>query len=370
MILHLLTDDKFADYAIAQFSAPEMESEFVVVPTNDTMELVKRIDQCSIIPYNSLEFADLLTHIDRYSAIMLHGLFGSAWQQEILNAVPASVKVAWVFWGGEIYSRKDQFLHFLAPLTKIVCRLHAIWKSQKATPQSAIPLEDFRRIDYCITDEKEEYEYAKQYTGASFDHLWYSYYSLEETIGSLMDKRYAGNIILVGNSSSIKNNHFDMLYHVFRNRRLLKNSDSQLIVPLSYGEPWVKNLVKRIGRWMFGERFHSLDTYLAREEYNAMLTSCSTMILGYTQPAGQGNIITGLWLGMRVYLSEQSITYHYFKRLGCKVYSMESELNKYGYEPMSEQDIAHNRSVLRAWYGKERVEEGVRNIANTLNLAE
>ena len=36
------------------------------------------------------------------------------------------------------------------------------------------------------------------------------------------------------------------------------------------------------------------------------------------------------------------MTYRYFKRIGCVVYSMESELKKYGYAPMEEKDVEQN----------------------------
>ena len=64
MILHLLTDEKFTDYAIKQFSAPEMLSEFVLVPSNNMMEHVKLIDQCTIVRQGSSEFKEV--RVDNY----------------------------------------------------------------------------------------------------------------------------------------------------------------------------------------------------------------------------------------------------------------------------------------------------------------
>lgn len=103
------------------------------------------------------------------------------------------------------------------------------------------------------------------------------------------------------------------------------------------------------------------------DEYNALMLSCSTIILGYTQPAAQGNIITALWLGMRVYLSEKNMTYRYFKRIGCVVYSMESELKKYGYAPMEEKDVEQNRAVLKEWYSKENMHKRNLEIVKALS---
>ena len=161
MILHLLTDEKFTDYAIAQFSAPEMQSEFVLVPSNNIMEHVKLIDKCTIVRQNSPEFKELLNRLGEYTGIIFHGMFWGRWQTPILQKVPKNVKVAWVFWGGEIYSRQEYYNLFLAPLTRFANKLHAHKHNVVKDTAWEIPLSLFNRIDYCLTDEHEEYMLGK-----------------------------------------------------------------------------------------------------------------------------------------------------------------------------------------------------------------
>ena len=353
MILHLMTDEKFTDYTIEQFGTPEMQSEFVVVPSNNAMHLVKHIDRCTIISQYSPVFKELLSRLGQYSGIILHGLFWGRWQQPILENVPKNVKVAWMFWGGEIYSRADQYDEFLAPITKTLNDIHKRYKKIKEDTSAEIPLSLFKRIDFCLTDMHEEYEYAKQYTGAKFEHLWYNYYSLDRTVGALLDSRCEGQNIWIGNSAADKNNHLDILWTIFKQGLHRKYKDTEVVLPLSYGAQWMANIVAKVGRFIFGKRARILNTYMPLEEYNAMMLSCSTIIIGYTQPAAQGNIITALWLGMRVYLSEMSFAYDYFKRIGCKVYSIERDLkrkNKDVFAPMSNEDVAANREILKQWY--------------------
>ena len=358
MILHLLTDDKFADYAIQQFSAPAMQSEFVLVPSNNMMEHVKLIEQCTIVRQKSPEFDVLLNRLDQYTGIIFHGLFWGGWQTPILQKTPKNVKVAWMFWGGEIYSRTDQYDVFLAPITKALNDIHKRHKKIKEDTSSEIPLSLFRRIDFCLTDEKEEYEYATQYTNGSFEHLWYNYYSIDRTVGTLFNSRCDGINIWIGNSAAEKNNHLDVLWTIFKQGLHKKYNDRDIIIPLSYGAPWIASLVAKVSRFVFGKRVRILTTYMPIEEYNALMLTCSAIILGYTQPAAQGNIITALWLGMRVYLSENNMTYRYFKRIGCKIYSIERDLNGKNpdiFAPMRQEDLDTNRAVLREWYSKENM---------------
>lgn len=370
MILHLLTDEKFTDYAIKQFSAPEMQSEFVLVPSNNMMEHVKLIDQCTVVRQNSAEFDALLNRLEQYTGIILHGLFWGKWQTRLLQRVPTHVKVAWMYWGGEIYSRHEFNNQFMAPITILLDRLHKRKKKIVLDTKWEIPLELYKRIDYCLTDVEEEYALGKKLTCGKFNHLWYNYYSIERTVGSLMDEQCNGNNIMLGNSSSLKNNHIDVLWTLFKEGFLRKMPNSKVIIPLSYGELWVRNMVKQAGNFLLGNRMHILETYIPREEYNGLMLSCSTMILGYWQPAAQGNIITALWLGMRVYLSEKSVSYDYFKRIGCKIYSIEHDLNRKNpnvFAPMMQEDIDTNRAVLGKWYSKEEMHKRNLEIVKALS---
>ena len=366
MILHLLTDEKFTDYAIAQFSAPEMESEFVLIPSNNMMEQVKLIDRCTVIRQLSPEFEALLNRLDQYTGVMFHGMFWGKWQTPILRRVPKNVKVAWYFYGGDIYSRNGLEPIFLAPITGFLYRLHERKKNVTVDTSWEIPIDLYKRVDYCLTAEQEEYEFAKRYTNASFEYLWYTCYSLEETVGALMDSQCNGGNVWIGNSAAEWNNHFDVFWALRKNGLLHKLKDEKVIIPLSYGSPWVRKLVLKVSKLLLGKRMQALTDFMSREEYNALMLSCSTMILGYWEPAGQGNIITALWLGMRVYLSEKSIAYNFFKRIGAQIYSMESDLKKYQFTPLSEEERAENRKVLTKWFSKQHVMESVQNVVHAL----
>lgn len=370
MILHLLTDEKFTDYAIKQFSAPEMKSEFVLVPTNNMMDHVKLINNCKVVPSNSKEFNVLLDQLGNYSGIILHGLFGVRWQNLLITKIPQSVKVAWMFWGVEIYSQEDENRKYMGKLTKIAFDLHNISKKKTLKSPLNIPIHLFKRFDYCLTDIYEEYEYAKQYTQADFQYLWYNYYSLEETVADLLDSTCDGNNIWVGNSAAEKNNHLDLFLLLIKRRLRSSIRGSKMIVPLSYGAPWVRNLITKVGRFLFGKHFCPLNSFIPIEQYNQLMLSCSTIIIAYYQPAAQGNIITALWLGMRVYLSEKSMAYTYFKRIGCVIYSIEYDMRKNNsmvFAPMKKSDIQQNRRVLKFWYSKEEMHKRNLEIVKALS---
>ena len=115
MVLHIAADDKFTEYTISQFSASEMMSRIVVIPAG-CGHPIKQCDNVSVIQYRSPEFKALLDDLGSYSGIVLHSTF---WPfcKDIIKAAPKHVKIAWYFWGGEIYSRDELTSSFLAPVS-------------------------------------------------------------------------------------------------------------------------------------------------------------------------------------------------------------------------------------------------------------
>lgn len=367
MILHLVTDEKFTDYAIKQFSAPEMESEFVLIPSNWNPGCeVKYNAECRVVRQGSVEFKELLSRLGDYSAIILHGMHWGGWQTSILKSVPDHVKVAWMFWGGDLYGRAELNNRFLAPLSKILNNIHM--RGKKIDSRWQIPYELFKRVDYILTDEKEEFEFAKSYIGTDVKFLPYNYYTLQETLGECYDLQVNGDNIFLGNSATVTNNFFEAILRL----RLVKKSHQKVIVPLSYGAPWVKNTVLKFGNWILGSSFCPLVDFLPRDEYNKIMLSCGTMVMNHWNPQAQGNMITGLWLGMKLYLSEKSMSYAFFKRMGLLVYSVERDLKWYKshvFSPMSQEDVQNNRMILEKNYGEKQMMENVKNIVKELNLS-
>lgn len=372
MILHFLTDDKFADYAVKQFREVNSDSEFICLNTMGCMDLVRSKDTISVMRPLSKEFNAILDDLGKYNAIILHGMHWGTWQEPILRKVPSYVKVAWVLWGGDIYGRHDITENFLAPVTYCVDKWRDIYNRlfRKRNVNSdiswEIPVELYQRVDYCLTSQQEEFDYAKNFTHADFKHLWYTYFSIDEMIGDLKDKRCTGNNIWFGHSATITTNLFDAILQMHRSKHKV-GKNQKIIMPLSYGAPWLKTREAKFAKWFFGKRVNILTDFLPRHDYNELMLQCSTMVMPSYVSQGMGNIIAGLWLGMRVYMSERNISYAFLRRIGLQVYSMEKDFSKYGYTPVEDEIVTHNRQIIQDFYGSEHIKNAVRTIVKTLD---
>lgn len=369
MILHLLSDDKFSDYVVGQFSEPEMCSEFVLMTSLDRTEYFENTKGVKVVnPCQKDLMNDLIHSLGNYSAVVLHGLF-FPWCETVLRNVPESVKVAWVFWGGEIYGRKDLRVSFLSNRSKALFFLHEIKKKinrKGRIGQYELPLGLFNRIDYCLTDIHEDYEFVTSYTHSNMKEVWYNYYSIDETIGELRNQCVEGNNILIGNSCSLECNHLDG----FKVARNIHDDNLDIVVPLSYGEPWLRQLLLKRGKHMFGDRFHPLIEFMPRDEYNKILKSCATVIMPHYRPQAFGNILTALWLGSRVYMSEKSHLYAFFKRIGVAVFSIESDIIHAKHPKslaLSESEREENRRIIALLYDKGVMENRIREMVKCLS---
>ena len=369
MILHLLFDDKFGEYAIRQFSGEEMRSEFVLVTQSSAPDCHHKYEGVRVVLEDRAEFFDLLQRLGEYKAIVLHGLF-FPWQERVLRAVPNHVKVAWVFWGGDIYGRKDIADNYLSAFSKRLKRIQSIKrfiKRRKAFDSFEMPFELLRRIDYCLTDVPEDFAFVKEYLDSEIKELWYNYYSVEETIGDLMDSRCNGRSILLGNSSSLECNHIEGLKAV---RKMNLSTIEKVYVPLSYGESWLRKAVIGRGRSLLGQRLHPLTDYLPREKYNQIIQGCSVAVMPHYRPQAFGNIITALWLGTRVYMSNRSQLFAFFKRIGVIVFSLEDDFNNRNVsalQPLSDEETDINRRVISSVYSLDMMNQKNKIIIQTLD---
>ena len=346
-----------------------MCSEFVLMSSAASPTHFQNISTVSIInPYDKDAMGKLVESLTKYSAIVLHGLF-FPWCETVLRKVPNQVKVAWVFWGGEIYGRKDVKDSFLSKRSKLLLRVRQLKKRIEGKGEGEnyeLPLELFHRIDYCLTDIHEDFEFVVSYTQSRMKEVWYNYYSIDETLGELRDQCVEGNNILVGNSCSLTCNHLDG----FRAAKRLRNDNSEIIVPLSYGEPWLRKVLLKKGTRMFGHRFHPLVDFMPRDEYNKLIKSCSVAIMPHYRPQAFGNILTAMWLGTRVYMSEKSLLYQFFKRIGTIVFSIEKDLapcSKLPLAPLTEEERNQNRAVIASLYDKGVMNIKIKELVSVLN---
>lgn len=369
MILQVTFDDKFVDYVVEQFRSYSSMCRIVLLTyDSNSIKYSTKIDKENSITYNSNEYYDLLASLSNYKAVIMHGLFDKM-QYEIVLKLPNNVKLAWVLWGSEIYSRKENKKKYLAKCTKFIYTIRESLKRETKNNKfnnEDVPLEILKRVDYLLGSSLELFNDVKIYLKESVGHLKYSYYTIEEVLGNeLFSKLAYGENILVGNSSVIENNHLDIisrLYKVNIPKRI------NYYFPLSYGDVWVRNFINYIGKFFFTSQFKPLLTFMQRNKYNEIMLSCGVYISNHYRPNAFGNILTALWLGLRVFVSEKNIQTNFLLNLGLHINIIERDLKNEGdlLKKMNCDEINHNRQILERNYGRIQMDVNIKKIINTL----
>lgn len=366
MILHFIYDDIFVKYVVQHFAEERKGSLIIDCDPNGKFSFAKGLSNIKKVKAFSQEFNDIKASLGNYEAVVFHGLFGN-WCSELLRCMPKHVVVAWSMWDGEIFGREDVLNKHLLPLTRYLRKLklkhRELVKGAKASETYYVPVELFKGIKYCICDMPQECETANQYLGTHMQWMPYNYYSIEKTVGALKQERAKGKNIFLGNACSYDNNHIEALWMIHQ----CIGKGQKVITPLSYGDVGLRKHILRTGRLLLRNSFEPLLNFMPLEEYNKQMLSCSVMIQNHLHPQAQGNIITGLWLGMRVYLRKTNITYQFFKSIGANVSSIEDDFNTdnpHLYEPLTDEELETNRRVLHDYYSDEmtlgRVDEILR----------
>ncbi len=364
-ILHISCDDQFLNYAVDQFdSISDVQSDFIMMDYSRTPSHLKRADRIIYLQATGDNLKLIIDSFIKYSAIIFHGLNGS-WSHYLLSNVPNSIKVAWVCWGSEVWGIDEE--QYYAPITKAFWTLKTvkdkIFSTKKAHKHSRPSPDILSRIDYCLTDMESECEAANRIFGTSMQWLPYNYYSIEHTIGELKDEKCTDHNIFIGNAAYWGNNLFDSFW-------LVRKYKGDIIVPLNNGSQSCVKAACWFGKLILGKRFNPILKYLPLAEYNSQIRQCSYMLQYQFHPQAQGNIITGLWLGQKVFLSKRSPTYSHFKSLGVHIYAAEDNLPKEMKEPIPMTDIEcnDNRRVLMNYYGFEAMQKHIEIIVNKLNI--
>lgn len=259
----------------------------------------------------------------------------------VITRLPERVTIAWRFFGYELYKRRVE--DYLSESTL------ALWRANRGKIGEALGrFRDYiARLRFGSSTEElfaSAVKRADLFLGLSryeYEHLtkhWNlpRFVQLPMMPRSIMERhvqnRGNSNIVLVGNSKSIYNNHLDII-------DLICNSDhdSQVsfVFPFSYGpENYYTSEVRRRVKSASG-RIQLLEDFLPFEAYYNLITSAKAAVFNNYRQMAMGNIFVLLEHGVKIYLNTTNIIYCWFIDLGFHVYTIED----FAFDLMSDADF-------------------------------
>ena len=366
MILHLFDDEKVVNRTIKSFELALGKKSIYLCFARGNLKYVKEHERLFI-------YSDkLIPNLRKFdiSCIIIHYL-----SQEKINFVrkyfPLNIKIYWMMWGADFYNELlysagyPMYYRFpilgWKPLIKRILHFVGIDYNRKHRLDTLHFIEN--NIDVCVTTPIE-YKLCKKYYENIFSKLDYVdsffYYPIDEILSdNLLNSSVEGDIILVGNSPSITNNHI----YAFKYLKKLNLNDKRIITPLSYGgmQSYKKYVINK-GRKFFGDRYEALLDFLPLDDYNELLLHASVCVFPSWRQEGNGNIIIALYLGAKVFISYHSPLYIYYRNMGIKLFELEEITNEELRNPLSIEDQVKNREILINNFSLEKQIESIRNI--------
>lgn len=351
-LLQCVTDEKFTDGIISEFDsiskcfssvyahiANYPIKEYKFVHQKDRIEEIKPINLNKFIEENNIQ------------VVVLHSLYTIPLMKII--GLPKHVKVVWLAWGYDLYCNTDPLVkldlyksHTKKELERE--RNHDVKRIVKDIIIKIIPYKKWilhkavNRVNYFSGILPEEYQFVSRLPFFHAKEIKFVYYCDEEFFEDVPIVK--GDNIMIGNSGDPSNNHLD-IFEILKQYAL---GDRNIYVPLSYaGTLEYREKVKEVGFRYWGEHFKPITNFLPCQEYTKMISSCGYRIFGHERQQAVGNIEMGLRSGCTVFLSETSVAYEFYEKMGIKIYTIQHDTkmieNK---DHISDQQIMENRHYL------------------------
>lgn len=376
-VIHIHSDYKFVN-ASGIFDGENFDNTTVILESKEPYKDPLKNDTLIFSqPLDKRNFSQLVNVCKNAHLVVLYCLDST--KARLALALPETVKIAWRFFGYELYDkRKDLFVgpkSRTASITNLPkrCKIpgHSILRSlynkvkYGGTPESLF-YQAIERIDYMLVLSEEEY--------TTLSHYWEN---LPEFIqlprgkpGNLafpdldLKKRNVPRIIL-GHSRSSFNNHLELLDIVKENSN---DSRYNFVLFFSYGN---KGNYAQAVRQAVAKRsdFTLIEKFMPRNEFIDFYKSVSALVINsYRQLAGS-NIMFALRHGVKIYLNQKNAHLTWLRNEGFKIFTIEdfaNDLKSDNIQPDYEM-ARHNFQQLLKLYKKYPPEKFQKEIYNKIN---
>ena len=213
-----------------------------------------------------------------------------------------------------------------------------------------------KKVKYFVPDSMyDEYPLLLQYY-PQYKHLEYReffYYPINQVVDETIKGELChGNNIIVGHSGSFTGNHIEVIDLLSQ----IELGNRQIKFPLSYGGSQnYRSYIVKYGKGKLKDKFTAVTDYMPLEEYNNFLLDASFYIYNNYRQEAVGNILVTLYFGGKVFLSDKSPLFSFYKRLGLVIYGV-SELSKKSLSlPIDGESVINNRRIIEKHYSLDRL---------------
>lgn len=314
----------------------------------------------------------LTINFNQFDIIVLHSLRQKDCLFLLKNQL--SIPVIWFFWGGEFFNDGKFYNTFLLKKTSLIRRklffqlgfvkgVRQIIKEFMPwlidlTRANSCKLATLKKIDFVVTVVPGDYCLLKTKYSLYSKHFHLNYGN--PLVESDLLNNVNGRNILLGNSSSYTNNHFDAIDDLAR----IDLQDRKVIIPLSYGDNLLADYIADYALSKLGEdRVIILKEFMSFSDYNDLLLSCDVVIMNHMRQQAVGNMVQSLLNGSHLYLRSESTVYQYLKDCGFQISEFNDVISLSG---LTYEDVQLNRVLAKKIFGTELQHQKLQLLINQI----
>lgn len=370
LVAHLTNDEKFIDgfIEIQQRLFPEITNVYFVLSEDGTF---RHVSSKNIVAFSGKNdgYQKIREQLgEDPHLLVIHGL--NPWKVQVLLKMPLSVKVAWIFYGFEIYNRGENVLAFVGPKTKQLAFAGAKHKLKLVIRKLQYSISRFsgisgqlmpfraalNRINYFAHWIPQDFDYlTKRYPNHAMEFVDFCY-SIEPLRLEVNDHRAD---LLIGNSAADTNNHADIIESLSDD---FISGFKRVIIPLSYsGEQGYVKAVKKLAQEKLGDKALVLDSFMKKEEYFDILKGVKLAIMGQLRSQGAANIRFFLSSGIDLAMYPENSIYRFYTEKGMAIHSI-NQLNTDGFTPFAKDVLEHNKTIEHEIHRGEAIQKFYANL--------
>lgn len=376
MLIHIAPDSPFVDLAFANCEtvAPG-QNEVYIISANPMLQYVRTSPVQGILDSRRC-LRDLpIRRWGRGDALILHSMTGLG--SEI--ARKANCNVVWVGYGADyyytlLYNGQSSLLlpetrrfYYRATKQNSVIRpcgtLRSFLGKIKNKFRQTRHRVDLRQllkhghVDFFAPVLPAEYDMVRNAVGHGLfpKYVKWSFGELSPALEHACKGAPAnGRDILVGNSASWTNNHFDAFSLI---RKHVNLESRKVVALLAYGDPTVRNSVISRGYELFGDGFVPITDFVPLEQHLDRLRSCRHAVMNHLRQQGAGTVTLLLALGCKLFMQPANPLFSFELENGKVVYPVtEIVTNPHSMSfCLDDQSIQRNRHRVLAEANREAV---------------
>lgn len=274
--------------------------------------------------------------VDANDLVVFHGILDLNLWAAMIWRPKLWGRFVWVMWGGDVHGLLLRNKFPFSPRGLIRRMRHRLCLTIN---RLIIP-----RIGAVGALVPGDFDVLQSYCGKlnNYARLFYSDFVVEEHMASPSPQYPERSLrIVLGNSSSESNNHFEAIEWLSR----FKNENITIFCPLSYGDLSYRTSVIEAGKAVFGEKFQPILDFMDREKYAAFLASMDILVFNHYRQQGLYVLHKMLLSGKKCFVHSLATTFAMLQDFKILVYPTENisamSFSDF-WRPLTSQEIADN----------------------------